>query len=147
MSEPALRPCQAAAAPSHSLFALHELKAVSKWIRHVDTPVAWQQAIIDHFHTGRTKTPHQGSEIPNQERRVRLEGRAKLRIDSKVNPDIITLEPDAASFRQWTGLLNLGNLQEPGVELASAGLPAARHRKLDVVDSHDLHRSPALWAA
>lgn len=71
---------------------------------------------------------------------------ARSRIDSKMHLHIITLEPDATSFRECIGLLNLRDLQEAEVELASSLLPAARHSQLNVVDSHDLHGSPAPWA-
>ena len=73
---------------------------------------------------------------------MRLESRTKLHIDTKMHLHIITLEPDATSLRERTGLLNLRNLQEPEVELASPILSATRHRKLDVVDSQDLHAHP-----
>jgi len=77
---------------------------------------------------------------------MRLESRAKPHVDSKMDLQIITLKPDAASLRERAGLLNLRNPQKPGVELASPILPATRHAKLDVVDPHDLHRSPGPWA-
>jgi hypothetical protein len=82
---------------------------------------------------------NENGELPHQQSRVGLSGRAELGIDAEVNLEGAALEPRSAPARERGWLRDLGYPEEPRIELAGRFLPARRHRELDVVDADDLH--------
>src|SRR5262249_38213487 len=122
-------------------FSFHELEAVSERIRNIYAVVAGHALVVRHFDTGRTKPLREHAEAAGEKGRVRLAGRAEVRVDADVDAYRVALEPAPTARREGIGFRNFGDLQEPGVEPTREILPAARHGELDVVDAQDPHHS------
>jgi hypothetical protein len=62
-----------------------------------------------------------------------LSGRAKIRLNAKMDLQGVTLEPAAASFRQMRGLCHFWDAKDASVEAAGGVLFSWRHGELDMV--------------
>jgi len=124
---------------------LHQFKSVSERIADVD-PVIAGQIVLDDLNTGLAKTLDKLPKIVHKQGGMRLPGRTEVGFYSQMNFDGAVVEPGTTTFgkSRWLGFL--GDIQEAAVEVPSLVFTTSRHRKLNMVDSHNRHSNIVLSA-
>jgi hypothetical protein len=92
---------------------LHEFDAIAEGIGHVDPVVPVERLVVLHGEPGCSDGIGDAAHVVDDEGRMRLCRRAKVRVDTEVNLQIPILEPAATARCEMIRLRNLGDAEDP----------------------------------
>jgi hypothetical protein len=114
---------------------------ISEGVVHVDPIEPFKGFIVGWRISCRSTPVSELFKASHQERRMRLLGRAKLWIDTKMEPERPSSEPDATAFGKIGGFRLLDEAENSTVKGPRLGFLPGRHRQLHVIESDDLSQS------
>src|SRR4029079_532818 len=104
-----------------------------------DAPGAAERVIVRNLAARVPQSGYESLQIAHAQARMRLARGTKFGIHAEMDPDVAPLEPRATALAEFWRFHDLGDSEQPPVELARSLLAARRHRELNMVDSDDRH--------